>query len=463
MPALEEGQTFERYIITRWLGSGVSGESYEAEVRDETIQQKVTLKVIHPWAAPGDSARRQFFREMQGIGRLSHPYLASVLDYGETNGRLYVARRYTSSGSLLGSDGRLWFRPPLTISDAIVYGHQLAQALEHIHSQGYLHGSLTFANILVLRGPNVEREPDYAPFLLADVGLANFVRRFGHPQITLLPITAAPEQLGKRVTPASDQFALAVLIFSWIAGRPPYLGSPEEVEQQKLSEAIAPLHSLNPEVTDEQEAALRRALAVYPEERYPSILAFADALVATITPQTRPEQNIAFEPSPTPEPSPVPELTPPAPDIPQDEPSSTSQLLLGHLHESNPASALPPSSAASQPDSDVASMMPACFIITSPYTQEPAQIMLEGDEITIGRAGSSDILLDYDALTSRHHALLKRETERYVIYDRRSISGVFVNGQKLVDDAGEALSDGDLVRIGNYELRFRSDATGVRA
>ena len=108
-------------------------------------------------------------------------------------------------------------------------------------------------------------------------------------------------------------------------------------------------------------------------------------------------------------------------------------------------------------------MMPACFIITSPYTQEPAQIMLEGDEITIGRAGSSDILLDYDALTSRHHALLKRETERYVIYDRRSISGVFVNGQKLVDDAGEPLSDGDFVRIGNYELRFRSDATGVRA
>ena len=455
MPALEEGQTFERYIITRWLGSGVSGESYEAEVREETLQQKVTLKVIHPWAAPGDSARRQFFREMQGIGRLSHPYLASVLDYGEINGRLYVARRYTSSGSLLGSDGRLWFRPPLTISDAIVYGHQLAMALEYIHSQGYLHGTLTFANILVLRGPNVEREPDYAPFLVADVGLANFVRRFGQPQITLLPITAAPEQLGKRVTPASDQFALAVLIFSWIAGRPPYLGSPEEVEQQKLSEAIAPLHSFNPEVTDEQETVLRRALAVYPEERYPSILAFADALVATITPQTRPEQNIVFEstiqPSPTPEPSPVPEPTPPASDfaLPQPDPIPAPQP------EPFVAPQIKP------PVEDAPPIMPACIIINSPYSQEPVQIMLEGDEITIGRAGSSDILLDYDALTSRHHALLKREGEHYVIYDRRSISGVFVNGQKLVDDAGEVLADGDLVRIGSYELRFRSDAHKV--
>ncbi len=548
MPALEEGRTFERYLVTRWLGSGVSGESYEAEVRDETLQQKVTLKVIHPWAAPGDSARRQFFREMQGIGRLSHPYLASVLDYGEINGRLYVARRYTSSGSLLGSDGRLWFRPPLTISDAIVYGHQLAQALEHIHGQGYLHGALTFANILVLRGPNVEREPDYAPFLLADVGLANFVRRFGQPQITLLPITAAPEQLGKRVTPASDQFALAVLVFSWLAGRPPYVGSPEEVEQLKLTEAIAPLHPLNPEVTDEQEAVLRRALAVYPEERYPSILAFADALVATIKPQTMLEQNTASEstiqptpapkstlvpeptppvpdipipsptpepspapdiprpepaPSPTPEPSPapkpIPEPTPPAPDIPlpepapeptpspipeptpvpdisppkpTPEPSPGFEFLLGLLLEPNPASVLSLSAAISLPESDAApqtepsveaeqSIMPACFIINSPYSPEPVQIMLQGDEITLGRAGSSDILLDYDALTSRHHALLKREGEQYVIYDRRSISGVFVNGQKLVGDAGQMLSDGDHVRIGNYELRFHSDTHAV--
>jgi serine/threonine protein kinase len=533
MPALEEGQTFERYLVTRWLGSGVSGESYEAEVRDATLQQKVTLKVIHPWAAPGDSARRQFFREMQGIGRLSHPYLASVLDYGEINGRLYVARRYTSSGSLLGSDGRLWFRPPLTISDAIVYGHQLAQALEHIHSQGYLHGALTFANILVLRGPNVEREPDYAPFLLADVGLANFVRRFGQPQITLLPITAAPEQLGKRVTPASDQFALAVLVFSWLAGRPPYVGSPEEVEQLKLTEAIAPLRPLNPEVTDEQEVVLRRALAVYPEERYPSILAFADALVATIKPQIMLEQNTASEstiqptpapkstlvpeptppaadipiPSPTPEPSPapdiphpqpapeptprpeptptpeptpapkpIPEPIPPAPDIappkPTPEPPPRFESLLGLLLEPNPASVLSLSAAVSLPEPDAApqtepsveaeqSIIPACFIINSPYTQEPVQILLQGDEITLGRAGSSDILLDYDALTSRHHAMLKREGEQYVIYDRRSISGVFVNGQKLVGDAGQMLSDGDHVRIGNYELRFRSDAYAV--
>lgn len=283
MPILEDGQLFERYRVHRWLGSGIAGESYEAE--DRILQRKVTLKLIHPWATLSDSARRQFFREMQGISLLDHPYLATVLDYGETDGRIYVARRYVSSGSLLGTNGRLWFRPPLAMTDAFKYAHQLAQTLQYIHQHGYLHGSLTFANILVLRGPNTEHDTSYAPFLIADVGLAHFVRRFGHPRIETLPVSAAPEQHGKRVTPASDQFALAVLLYFWLAGRPPYLGTSSEIEHQKLSETITPLHLLNPGITLEQSQIIQRALMVYPEERYPSALAFAEALIASLARQ----------------------------------------------------------------------------------------------------------------------------------------------------------------------------------
>ncbi len=187
MPALLENQRFERYRVVQYLGSGVSGESYEAE--DTVLQRKATLKLIHPWMMLPDAARRQFFREMQGISLLNHPYVAAVLDYGEIDGRLYVVRRYVTSGSLLSSDGRLWFQPPFSISDAIHYGRQLAQTLEYIHKRGYLHGTLTLSNILVLRGPNVDGEPGFAPFLLADVGLANFVRRFGQPQVQLLHST----------------------------------------------------------------------------------------------------------------------------------------------------------------------------------------------------------------------------------------------------------------------------------
>ena len=286
MPTLETSQSFERYRIIRWLGRGVSGECYEAE--DTMLRRKVTLKLVHPAATLPDPARRQFFREMQGVSILNHTYLAPVLDYGEFDGKLYVARRYISNGSLLSHIGRLWFQAPLDVSDAIHYGHQLAQALQHIHNHGYVHGALTLANILILDAPDVVKESGYAPFLLADVGLTYFVRRSGEKNSTPLPITAAPEQLYMRIIPASDQFALAVLLYYWLVGHPPFIGSPEEIEQFKLTETITPLSSINPNFTVEQDGVILRALSVSPEDRYQSVLAFADALLATLSPKTQP-------------------------------------------------------------------------------------------------------------------------------------------------------------------------------
>jgi serine/threonine protein kinase len=309
MPALREGQKFERYRIIRLLGTGVAGESYEAE--DTALLRKVVLKLLHPWAPLSDAARRQFFREMQGIGALTHRYLAPVLDYGEVHGNLYVARRFFSSGSLLSSDGRLWFSPPLELHAAIAYAHQLAQALQQIHECGYLHGALGLSNIMVLRGPNIEQAADYAPFMLADVGLAHFVRRFGHSRSSVLPVTAAPEQIGGRVTSASDQFALAVILYAWISGRPPFLGTPAEVEQAKLSESFPSLLSLKAPASLEQEGIIRRALSVYPEDRYPSILAFADALLATLRrPSVPVPQEVEIERPPARE-EPGPDAPPP--------------------------------------------------------------------------------------------------------------------------------------------------------
>ena len=632
MPTLEPGHVFERYRVIRWLGSGVSGESYEAE--DAMLMRKVTLKLIQPQSTLPDSARRQFFRELQGTSALNHPYLAPILDYGELNGRLYIARKFVSNGSLLGTEGRLWFRPPLNETDAIHYAHQLAQVLHYIHSRGYVHGALTFSNILVLRGPNLNNEPDHAPFLLADVGLAHIARRFGHEQKSPLPITAAPEQFGKRIKPASDQFALAVLLYFWLAGRPPYIGAPEEIEQLKLAEAVTPLTSLNQRITIEQSGILLRALSVYPEDRYPSVLAFADALLKTLPPIIPPipatepaqfatepaqldghitqstapaeeerEQEPALAASPiseatavaTPDVDREPSVTPvieiehelpatpalsvneepaPAPSfsaIPETDPAiafepvsamaelaslayssnttsattsepddvveeqkagevaaepqlETEQPVGVEQPDSTPVESAPPElqeeQSAQASDTEIESPTPlpveepapemqeeqpvqasseeahsngyhpsspeqeslpesdhieaeheqpaptyetptriARVIITSPYVDEPAEVKLTGDEFTIGRAGSSAILLDRDNLTSRHHALLKREGNRYLLFDLRSANGVFVNGQKIMVDNEYELLDGDHISIGNYELIFRSSTS----
>lgn len=563
MPTLQEQQKFERYRIIRWLGNGVAGESYEAE--DTVLLRKVALKLIHPWSALSDAARRQFFREMQDISLLNHPYIAQVLDYGEIDGHLYVVRRYVSSGSLLSNEGRLWYRPPFTNADAIQYTSQLAQALIHIHTQGFVHGALTFTNILVLRTANIEQEPDFAPFLLADCGLANYVRHFGQPRISLLPVTAAPEQIGKRVTPASDQFALASLCYFWLTGRPPFLGSPDEIEQLKLKGAYPSLSSLNSRVPFELDMVIRRALSVYPEERYSSIQAFTNALHATrgnsaimtplpfSFPQLEPiseqrtiaqmnnaasvelEPDVPFaptssieferipateppttldivleplavepqpdttpEPSPTPQPptpEPVPHPQPgpspiPQPDIlpvpqtpPSPVPTPAPEPIPVPAPEPQPVPApeplpTPTPETLPQIEPDIAQPLPPAapeppttlpinptgestprLIITLLETEETHEVLLEQDEITFGRAGSSDILLEQDTLTSRHHALLKREGQQYLLYDQRSANGVFVNGQKIAPETGFTLVDGDHIGIGNYDIIFR---TGVQ-
>jgi len=531
MVVLAEGQKFERYRVIRLLGSGISGTTYEAE--DIMLHRKVALKLIHPWSILPDAARRQFFRDMQGLSLLTHPYQAATLDYGEADGQLYTVSHFVTAGSLLNDEGRRWFSPPLRVKDAISYTYQLAQALYNVHRYGYVHGSLTLSNILVLRSTNLDNDPDFAPFSLADVGMAHFVRRFGHPKISRLPITDAPEHWRGRVTAASDQYALAVLLYLWLAGQPPFLGSPEEIERAKRASTIPRLGTQNPHITFEQEGIIQRALSSYPDDRYPTILAFAEALRASLTRanQTSATQDSAklsypitteplnqFLPTASPEATlpteTIPEITEDETEISKStEPASTTFVLdqqellrltaiakhepltpepaptlssgpaptqqsestLQSIPDTPPPSPEPtllpmtpsPSALVQQTDKEHVTTEPlaiatgpinpssAILIVTSPYTQNAQEFTLQCQETTIGRAGSSDILLDQDTLTSRHHALLKYEDQRYVIYDRRSANGIILNGQELTPEVGYPLTDGDHIQIGEYHLIFR--------
>jgi serine/threonine protein kinase len=512
MQKLEEGQRFKRYQIQHLLGNSAAGTSYEAE--DTLRQRQVALKLIHPWGNLSDSARRQFFREMHDISALTHPYLATILDYGEVDGQLYIARRYVTTGSLLSSEGRHQFNPPLEINDAVSYARQLAGALHAIHNSGYLHGALSFTNVLVSDGPALDERLNFAPFLLSDAGSTHFVRRFGRAQTAFLPITAAPEQFEQRVTEASDQYALAVILYFWLTGRPPFLGTPTEIKQLKLTETITTLTAVNLKVPLELEGVIRRALSVYPDDRYISMQAFSDALQASIARMSQtslaplmplelselpllgtlstlefiggqqqpapvqPTQPAPAEPLPQvvpdvpqplhePSPDPMPLPFPETPSEPRPEPAVVPLPVPGPdipqpLPEPKP---IPPAEPikdafAAHLDEDVSAPqneeMPlqASILITSPYNQTPQEVMLDKDETTLGRAGSSNILLDQDTLTSRHHALLQHIGNHYEIHDLRSSNGILVNKQKIPVETGFALKDGDYINIGEYELLF---------
>jgi hypothetical protein len=171
------------------------------------------------------------------------------------------------------------------------------------------------------------------------------------------------------------------------------------------------------------------------------------------SPEPAPQREIP-QPTPDPIPQPAPDIPQPLPqpEIPQIEPQTPPQIepYAGETLSFSQASRGGSSNAC-----DVEPNISPRFVIISPYEGEPYEVLLGQKETTIGRAGSSDILLDRDNLTSRHHALLKYEDNHYVIYDRGSANGVFVNGQRLIGNTGYMLLDGDHISVGNYELIFR--------
>jgi hypothetical protein len=133
-------------------------------------------------------------------------------------------------------------------------------------------------------------------------------------------------------------------------------------------------------------------------------------------------------------------------DMPQAQISSPIQ----EAHETG---------GATYPPIDEAIIAPR-LLISSPYTSSSYEFLLIDEETNIGRAGTSNLYLEQDNLTSRHHALLKRVGERALIFDKRSHNGVFLNGQKIEVGRGYELADGDHIGIGNYELIFRAAPAG---
>ncbi len=534
MQRLSAGQKFHRYTIGRFLGRGISGESYEAE--DTLLRRKVTLKLIHPWSLLPDASRRQFFRSMQGMSFITHNSLAAILDYGEVDRQLYVARQYSVSGSLLSDNGRQWYRPPLPLADAITHVQQLARALHLLHINGYAHGAITLSNLVIAHAPVDHSHTSATPLLLTDPGSTDFVRNFGQPQTSVLPVTAAPEQAHKQASPASDQYALASVLYFWLTGRFPFLGSEEEILSRKLTETFISLPSLQAALTLEQDSIVRRALSAYPEGRFPSILAFAQALQASIPVVSAHTSAITLEqvpplppeplptpttpeplpppgpdvPQPMPEPMPMPPLepvpaptdptpvpqpeitpspapeepVPPAPDIPQPLPPSEPPQPVTPPVEPVPAPTpaqpeiTPPPTPEEPvpPEPDIPQPLPEpseppqpvtpppsepvqeiatdpYLLITSTHTNTSRELVLSQRTLTIGRAGSSDILLD-DPLASRHHALLRFEESHYSISDQRSANGVLINGAQLAEGVEHTLTDGDVITVGQHEIVF---------
>jgi len=286
--ALEKLQN-GRYHLLRLLGKGGMGEVYL--MQDERVNRQVAIKVIrnenvsYPEGDTALNAARLFQREARAIAALEHPNILPLYDFGEETSDdvtlSYMVMPYCAEGSLAN-----WLRlrgtNPLPPKDVAYLVEQAADALQYAHDHGVIHLDVKPPNFLLRSN---KKNPARPTILLADFGVARSSATQSNSSRTIrgTPTAMAQEQWSSMPVPATDQYALAVMAFEMLTGRPPFVGSMEQLMYQHFTVQPPAPSSLNPNISAALDAVTVRALAKQPEDRFPSIAAFADAFEQAVS------------------------------------------------------------------------------------------------------------------------------------------------------------------------------------
>ena len=280
-----EGTQLGQYRLLRLIGSGGMGEVYLAE--DARINQQVAIKVSrtegssYPDASSVSESARLFQREARAIAQLDHPRILPLFGYGEEQVRgetlTYIVMPYRREGSLvtwLRQRNNATFLNPQDIAAIVT---QAADALQYAHDHNVIHQDVKPANFLV-RNSNYANAtvPD---LLLTDFGIAKLSSATSHSSHTVRGTATymAPEQWIGDPVPATDQYALAVMAYELLTGKPPFQGRQEQLMYAHVNTPPQPLSTLNPRLSGDIDRVILSALAKKPEERFRSIIAFARA------------------------------------------------------------------------------------------------------------------------------------------------------------------------------------------
>jgi tetratricopeptide (TPR) repeat protein len=272
----------DRYVIERELGRGGMATVYLA--RDLKHDRLVALKVLHPDLAATLGPDR-FQREIRLAARLQHPHIVTVHDSGEAAGQLWFTMPYVEGESLRD---RLRHEVQLPVDHAVRIAREVGLALDYAHRHGVVHRDIKPENILLSDGQA----------LLADFGISQALETAGATRLTETGLTVgtpaymSPEQAsGGPVDGRSDQYGLGCVLYEMLAGEPPYTGpTAQAIVAKRLSEPVPRLGALR-QVPPNVEAAVTKALARVPADRFSSAHEFADALAAdasTSVPDERP-------------------------------------------------------------------------------------------------------------------------------------------------------------------------------
>jgi len=272
----------DRYRVGRRLGQGGMGVVYVAV--HEALHKQVALKILQKLARLDPDAVARFEREAIATANLKHPNIAETTDFGQlADGGFYLVMEYvdgTPLRRLLAEQGKLAPERALSIL------RQVGSALATAHARDVVHRDLKPDNVIVVSTPEAPDVVKVIDFGLAKIRSATFGG--GATGLTSVgtvmgtPAYMSPEQvMGQTVDQRADQYALGVLAFELLTGRPPYKA--DDVGQLMMMHVGAPVPSTReqtPELPPEIDTVTSKMLAKLPDERFASV---ADAMAAMET------------------------------------------------------------------------------------------------------------------------------------------------------------------------------------
>jgi eukaryotic-like serine/threonine-protein kinase len=304
------GQQFGSYRLVRKLGQGGFSDVYLGE--HVYLKTQAAVKILETRLE--GSSLNDFVEEARTIARLDHPHIVRVLDFGVRDNTPFLIMVYAPNGTL-----RLRYPKgsvvPLTA--VVSYTKQITSALQYAHNEKIIHRDVKPENILLGRNNEV---------LLSDFGIAIIAQSTIQQDAQGVVGTVAymaPEQIQGRPRPASDQYALAVIVYEWLSGDRPFRGGFTELCAQHMFAPPPPLHEKFPGIHPAIEQVVQKALAKEPHQRFASMEQFANALeeaVRVASHQVSPP--ISVQPLPPSSPLPIyrpavaSSLTPPPASLP---------------------------------------------------------------------------------------------------------------------------------------------------
>ncbi len=252
-----------RYELHRQIARGGMADVYLA--RDQLLDRPVAVKVLFNEFADDPSFVERFRREAQAAANLNHPNIVGVYDWGEEQGTYFIVMEYVEGRSLADI---LRTQGPLHPDRAAEVATDVAAALGFAHRNGLVHRDVKPGNVLVTANGHV-KVADFG-IATAMVGTQTELTQAGTVMGTATYFS--PEQAqGRPVDPRSDLYALGIVLYEMLLGRPPFSGdSPLAVAYQHVQEGPPPLRASGAAVAESLEAITLKLLAKNPVNRYPT-------------------------------------------------------------------------------------------------------------------------------------------------------------------------------------------------